>query len=88
MAAVGKVNRGKQRCLNEVRPGRPEQYVVRVALYTPAPGLNEVRPGRPKQLSRPCPCSAPARSLNEVRPGRPEQWSGAEFWWSPGQVSQ
>ena len=36
-------------CLNEVRPGRPEQ-LLRASLSPSRPdGLNEVRPGRPEQ---------------------------------------
>ena len=49
MAAVGKVNRGKQRCLNEVRPGRPEQSRSRTSTSASSRRLNEVRPGRPEQ---------------------------------------
>ena len=35
--------------LNEVRPGRPEQYLTAFPLFQSLRGLNEVRPGRPEQ---------------------------------------
>ena len=36
--------------LNEVRPGRPEQFGARWRELETAAGLNEVRPGRPEQF--------------------------------------
>ena len=36
-------------CLNEVRPGRPEQSTVRLPPRRGKKCLNEVRPGRPEQ---------------------------------------
>ena len=39
-------------CLNEVRPGRPEQFdgPLVSSMERSRPGLNEVRPGRPEQF--------------------------------------
>ena len=60
--------------LNEVRPGRPEQYNILVGLAASfASGLNEVRPGRPEQSLPPAIVATVQLCLNEVRPGRPEQ---------------
>ena len=40
-------------CLNEVRPGRPEQLLKsRYVSNSGRIGLNEVRPGRPEQFRR------------------------------------
>ena len=36
--------------LNEVRPGRPEQWAGHPTEVVFRPGLNEVRPGRPEQF--------------------------------------
>ena len=66
--------------LNEVRPGRPEQWSGQGSPWPlPKYSLNEVRPGRPEQYAG---TTARVRSenhrLNEVRPGRPEQsWQGS-----------
>ena len=61
--------------LNEVRPGRPEQFgTLRFGQGFHKLGLNEVRPGRPEQFGPFCSWAPTVRCLNEVRPGRPEQF--------------
>ena len=61
-------------CLDEVRPGRPEQFPPRAAgIGGRGERLNEVRPGRPEQWTPMAILSSRVRCLNEVRPGRPEQ---------------
>ena len=62
------------RCLNEVRPRRPEQFVanrdeVRVKLLV---SMKSGLEGRNNPSPSPAATTAPT-SLNEVRPRRPEQ---------------
>ena len=59
--------------LNEVRPGRPEQFDVPACPLLGGVRLNEVRPGRPEQSGSGGSMWAICGGLNEVRPGRPEQ---------------
>ena len=66
--------RRQRRCLNEVRPRRPEQSTSRrAACISKGRCLNEVRPRRPEQYQPVSHLRRQGRRLNEVRPRRPEQ---------------
>ena len=55
-------------CLNEVRPGRPEQCAGTIISRSTADRLNEVRPGRPEQYEGPRQSSAP-RNVVSMKSG-------------------
>ena len=69
------------RCLNGVRPRRPEQCLTSPRRRGRLTGrLNGVRPRRPEQCDRIENILGSPASLNGVRPRRPEQFFGYEAW--------